>query len=390
MKSRIRTAIVLAVVAALSPVLAACWDKTELNQLALVSMAGVDSDPESGEITVYYQIINPLSGPSAKGMPGGSEQSPVYTYAIKGRSYGEIRSNIYKILPRKLFVAHYKVIIVSQRAAKQGIRNLINFIEMMPTNRAAVPMLVAAEPIDRIMNTITPLEKVPSDAIVSRLDMLIDHSLIAGKQNNINDLIERMEKSDPIVMPILSSKTESDPSNSGGISANINANQNSFIIGGGAVFQDYRMTGELTDQELVWYHLLNGERGRQVRRFVIGGKPVSIEWRLVHLERTVQREQDRPVVRIHLELEFSSLYSSEYLPRTSQEIQRMEHQIGGIISDELEAFYEKMKEQGWDLLRIKDLLRRNRFPDAESAYKQAEVVISARAQLSEVGMSSHY
>lgn len=108
--------------------LTACWDKTEMNELALVSMVGVDIDPDSGKKTVYYQIINPLSGTSARGTPGG-EQAPVYTYEISGSSFGEIKSTIYKMLPRKLFIAHSKILLVSRRAARQGVRDIVNFID---------------------------------------------------------------------------------------------------------------------------------------------------------------------------------------------------------------------------------------------------------------------
>src|SRR5690606_129341 len=136
--------------------LTACWDRTEMNELALVSMMGVDSDPESDKITVYYQIKNPLSGTSAKGTPGG-EQAPVYTYEISGSSFGEIKSTIYKMLPRKLFMAHCKVLLVSQRAAKQDMRDIVNFIEMQPNGRSSVPMLIVDGPLSQVMRTLTPL-----------------------------------------------------------------------------------------------------------------------------------------------------------------------------------------------------------------------------------------
>lgn len=178
----------------MSTFLIACWDKTELNELALVSMIGVDSDPESGRKTIYYQIINPLSGTSAKGTPGGNEAT-IYTYEVRGRSYGEINSTIYKILPRKLFVAHYKVLIVSQRAARQGIRDIVNFIEMQPNGRSSVPLLVADGPISQIMRTFTPLERIPSDAVDSKLKFLARDSLIVGKHIKVRDVIERMQKS---------------------------------------------------------------------------------------------------------------------------------------------------------------------------------------------------
>ncbi|MED0680842.1 Ger(x)C family spore germination protein [Aneurinibacillus thermoaerophilus] len=366
--------------------LAACWDKTEMNELALVSMVGVDIDPESGKKTVYYQIINPLSGTSARGTPGG-EQAPVYTYEISGSSFGEIKSTIYKMLPRKLFIAHSKVLLVSRRAARQGVRDIVNFIEMQPNGRSSVPMLIVDGPISQVMKTFTPLERVPSDAIDSRLKLLIRNSLLTGKHIKVNDVIERMEKSDTIVLPMIAGTTEKPSSNSGETAADIDANQNNFIIGGGAVFRDYRMVGKLNDAQLVWYHLLNGDRGRHVRRFQVEGKQVSVELRLVRMKRDVYRQSDQPVVRIRLDLELSTTWANEFVPRSRAEVERLESNLNRIIEDESLAFYQMTRERGWDLLRIRDLLRKQtpNHPDIDQAAKNAKVTIEVATRLLRTG-----
>ncbi len=369
--------------------LTACWDKSEMNELALVSMVGVDSDPESDKITVYYQIINPLSGTSAKGTPGG-EQAPVYTYEISGSSFGEIKSTIYKMLPRKLFMAHCKVLLVSQRAAKQDIRDIVNFIEMQPNGRSSVPMLIVDGSISQVMRTLTPLERVPSDTIDSRLDLLIRNSLLVGKQIKVSDVIERMEKSDTIVLPLITGMTEAPSSNSGERSADIDANQNNFIIRGGAVFRDYRMAGKLNDTQLVWYHLLNGDRGRHVRQFQVDGKQVSVELKLVRIKREVFWKSYQPVVRIHLDLELSTAYTIEFVPKSRNEVERLENRLNQIIADESLAFYQMIRERGWDLLSIKDLLRKQtpNHPDIDQAAKNAQIEIHANTRLLRTGSMS--
>ena len=366
--------------------LTACWDKTEMNELALVSMVGVDIDPDSGKKTVYYQIINPLSGTSARGTPGG-EQAPVYTYEISGSSFGEIKSTIYKMLPRKLFIAHSKILLVSRRAARQGVRDIVNFIEMQPNGRSSVPMLIIDGPISQVMKTFTPLERVPSDAIDSRLKLLIRNSLLTGKHIKVNDVIERMEKSDTIVLPMIAATSENPSSNSGETAADIDANQNNFIIGGGAVFRDYRMVGKLNDAQLVWYHLLNGDRGRHVRRFQVEGKQVSVELRLVRMKRDVYRQSDQPVVRIRLDLELSTTWANEFVPRSRAEVERLEGNLNRIIEDESLAFYQMTRERGWDLLRIRDLLRKQtpNHPYIDQAAKNAKVTIEVATRLLRTG-----
>ena len=366
--------------------LAACWDKTEMNELALVSMVGMDIDPESGKKTVYYQIINPLSGTSDRGTPGG-EQAPVFTYEFSGSSFGEIKTTIYKTLPRKLFVAHSKILLVSQRSAKQDVREIVNFIEMQPNGRSSVPMLIVDGSISRVMKTFTPLERVPSDSIDSRLRLLVHNSLLAGKHIEVNDVIERMEKSDTTVLPIISEMTETSSLNSGERSADIDANQNNLIITGGAVFRDYRMVGKLNDAQLVWYHLLDSDRGRHVRRFQVDGKPITVELRLVRMKRNVSRKSGPPAVRIQMDLELSTALATEFVPPSRTEVEKLEKRLNQIIEDELLGFYQMSRERDWDLLNIGNLLRKQtpNLPDIDQAAKNAKVTIEVATRLLRTG-----
>lgn len=381
-----RYATCLSAVMIVAVLLTACWDKTETNQLALVSTVGVDSDPDSGESTVYYQIINPLSATSSKGMAGG-EQAPVYTYEIKGSSFGEIKSAIYQILPRKLFVAHYKVFLVSRRTAQQGIRDLVNYIEMQSNGRASVPMLIVDGSMPEVMQTVTPLERVPSDSIDSRLDLLIRNSLLAGKDIRIKDVIERSEKSEMIVLPLIARMSETLSANSMETAAEVEANPHNFIVAGGAVFRNYRMVGELDDAELIWYHLLDGQRGRQVRQFQVEGKNVSVEFNLNRLRREVVWTSDQPLVKIRMDLDLSTIYAGGFVPKSRNDVKKFEHRINQIIADECLAFYQRSREQGWDLLGIRDVLRRQKpnHPDIGSAAKNAKITIQVHTRLKRIG-----
>ncbi|GIQ62787.1 putative spore germination protein YfkR [Paenibacillus cisolokensis] len=372
----------------MSILLTACWDKTELNELALVSMVGVDSDRESGLKTIYYQIINPLSSVFSKGAPGGNE-APIYTYEIAGRSYGEMKSTIHKLLSRKLFVAHYRALIVSERAARQGIRDFVNYIEMQPNGRSSIPLLVADGPISRIMKTFTPLESVPSEAVDSKLKHLTSDSLLGGEHVKVRDFIERMQKSEAIVLPMIKETEKKTNSNSNQASTHIDANQNNLIIEGGAVFRDYRMVGKLNDTELIWYHLLSGDTGRHTKLFEVDGKRITMQMQLANMDWSAHWRNHKPVVTIHIDLELSTIYAIEYVPQSRNEVKQLENEVAQIIQDDLYAFYQKIKANGWELLKTKETVERylTKKNQAEKviAMKDVEVMINVKARLSQIG-----
>ncbi|ALS28679.1 germination protein GerC [Paenibacillus sp. 32O-W] len=376
-------------IVAMSVLLAGCWDKRELNQLAIVSMVGMDYDRENGMKTIYYQIINPVSGVvSDGGSPAGNE-APVYTFKIDARSYGEMKSTIHKLLSRRLFVAHNRALIVSERAAKQGIRDFVNYIEMQPNARSSIPLLVANGPISRIMKTFTPLESVPSDSIDSKLKYLTSDSLIGGERVKMRDLIERMQRAEAIVLPMVKDTEKRRTSNSNDAAVQIDANKNNLIIEGGAVFQDYKMVGKLDDTELVWYHLLNGDKGRHTKLFKVDGKQLTIQFQLEDISRSVHWRNQQPVVKIHIDLELSTVYSIEYVPQNWQEVKQLEHEVANTITKELHAFHKKTVENGWELLKIRETLERyltkRRQTEKVVAMKDIEVDIDLNARVLHIG-----
>lgn len=368
--------------------LAACWDNTELNKLALVSMIGVDIEPESGKKIVYFQIVNPLSGTSARST--GTQQAPVYTYSFSGMTYGEIQTAIYKLLARKLFFAHSKMILVSQRAAKQGLRELVTFIDMQPYGRTSIPFLIVKDPLPQIMEHFTPLEEVPAESIETRLKLLMRNSLLVSRRININHFIERMEQGNTIVLPLITKPPEIPSSKIEGTSMDIDANRHSYILDGGAVFKDYRMIGKLNDEQLVWYHLANGYQGRHIRTFKLGETQITLGIKLLQFHRQIRMKSGKPVIEFKLDIGISTSPAAEFLPKSRNELEKLENKLDQYLEDELLAFYHFSRDQGWDLLGIRNLLlkRMPDLPNLEEAATNAKVTFVVNTQLKGMGSTN--
>ena len=75
----------LGVVLTLLALCTGCWDIKDINTLAIVSLAGVDKDPKTGDFLAYYQVMNP-TGLSTR--TGSSAKAAVYTFNFKDFSHG--------------------------------------------------------------------------------------------------------------------------------------------------------------------------------------------------------------------------------------------------------------------------------------------------------------
>jgi len=375
-----------AVLALCAALLTSCWDKVEINELSLVSLAGLDRDPESGIYTVYLQVINPATGASAQGAPGG-EQSPVYTYTASGKSPGEAQASFYNVLPRRMFLHHAKAVLISERAAKQGMRDFLNFSELQPDARTSIPLLIVDGSIDEVMRTFTPLERNPADSIVSRLDLMYDFTLKAGRRIELRDVIERVEREEMVVIPIVAATSKTGHLNSFDVNAEIDANRNQLRVSGGAVIENYRMVGRLYENDLIMYHVLIGEKGQFVRRFPFRGGHITVIMKTKRMERRLDWKAGKPVVRLRLRLEFSTIAMKEYFPQTLDELKKLEQHLNRVFAEELKTFVDKARRKGWDLLRIRSLLHRKapNLPDPDQAASEAEIKIEVETRLRGMG-----
>jgi spore germination protein KC len=342
---RPRACLALALAAVL---LAGCWDKTELNELAIVTMIGLDEDPETGQITAYYQIVNPLTSVTTSGSAGG-DQAPVYTYTVSGKSFGEIRKIIYKMLPRKLFIAYYRAVVVSERMARHGMQDIVNIIQIQPTGRASVPVLIAGDPMDKIMNTLTPLEMYPGESVSLRLNLLRQQSLLVGKRIAVRDVAERMERSECVVLPILETVGQAPSPNFSTITGTVNAYDSNLRITGGAVIRDYKMVARLNDDQLIAYFLLLGNKGWFTKQFMVEGRPITMNAKLGKFSRKLG---EKPRIMLHLDLAFH--YAIEYMPKSQAELERMEREVANKVRDELREFCLKAKQLGVTLPKIQN------------------------------------
>ncbi|WP_047152017.1 Ger(x)C family spore germination protein [Aneurinibacillus tyrosinisolvens] len=146
--------------------LTGCWNRRELNELSIVTAIAVDQDEKKNEYEVSLQIINPGQVASSSGKKGGGSGAPIAVYSTRGRTLDEaIRRSALKV-PRVIFFAHTRLIVIDETTAKQGIKHLFDVMERDNEVRTNFPVFVARKTSAKsIISTITPLEKIPANDI---------------------------------------------------------------------------------------------------------------------------------------------------------------------------------------------------------------------------------
>jgi spore germination protein KC len=153
--------------------LTGCWNKRELNEMAIVMAMGIDKVEETGEYRVTFQVVNP--GAVATGATGGGSggnTTPVTVFSGTEKTiFKAVRKTSQKV-PRQLFFAHIQLLIIGETIAKEGIQDLFDFFERNPETRMTTKVLVTRDvKAGTMLKILTPVEKIPVIGIAKQNEL---------------------------------------------------------------------------------------------------------------------------------------------------------------------------------------------------------------------------
>lgn len=324
-----------------------CWDTKEINQLALVNIAAADKDPKTGIITAYYQVINP-TGISAK---QSSSKAPVYTFDFKEFSSGKFAEKTGNVMPRLFFTPHLQCYIISETYAKQGILELINFLERDPERRTNVNFLITDSPLSTVLNSFTTLERVPGRYIRSLMDL---HARSFHKNvfpSRMKEMAEGIDLHQPTIIPILH-YTGAQPASKTDRMEKINASSETMSFTDGAVFIHARMVGRIDPETKKVFYILNKNLKKFVETVEINGAQVDVEAQNVRVRRQYNHSSSHLSVRITADLRI--VQNKQENKMTMHNLHEIEAAFNRKLKQKAEAFDQLGKDNDWDLFGLQD------------------------------------
>lgn len=366
----------LGVVLTLLALCTGCWDIKDINTLAIVSLAGVDKDPKTGDFLAYYQVMNP-TGLSTR--TGSSAKAAVYTFNFKDFSHGRFTEKTGRAMPRLFFTAHLQSYIISERYAREGILDLINYVELNPERRSNLIIFVSDSPLDVIMNSFTPLDRVPGRFMRS----LSNHYQRNFRMNiypiRFKDLEKDLKRQTPTVIPIIHYNGVKAASKSDEIEK-INATQNGLTFAEGAVFIHARMVGRLDDKSKVLFYILNKKYRRLTETITVNGSYVDVEAQNIQVQRKWIAPGSHLSFDIHADLRI--INNQQKRKMTLQNLQQIEASFNKMLEAKAEALEQMSKDKGWDLLGIQD------HGGNEDSWRQTKVTFHVTSTMTTTGNTS--
>ncbi|MDQ8733425.1 Ger(x)C family spore germination protein [Paenibacillus sp. LHD-38] len=137
-----------------------CWNRVELNDIAVISASGFDW--KDGNWVISYQVVIPqaISSQSAAG-----NSAAVNVFSTKGESFRSAVSKASQETSRRLYFSHTQIIIIGQEAARKGLGPLLDTYLRNHDSRETVSVYMAKGTARRMLEQLIPLEKIPGAAI---------------------------------------------------------------------------------------------------------------------------------------------------------------------------------------------------------------------------------
>jgi Ger(x)C family germination protein len=157
-----KVVVLIALLAALP--LSGCWDRTEVNDVAIVLATAIDKEKDGYRLSVIIPLPGNLGGPSGGG-GGTGGQKPYMVGFDTGATISEASSRLQSRLPRKLFYAHLKVVLIGEEMAKEGLRDVMDVLGRVPRNRLASSIAVTKGSAYEVLNTQPHLERFSAEKL---------------------------------------------------------------------------------------------------------------------------------------------------------------------------------------------------------------------------------
>jgi spore germination protein KC len=293
----------------LVPTLSGCWDRVEMQNLAIVTAAAIDV-LEDGKTEITVQIFIPRTITSGQ---TGEDPSLGYTFVREGTgtNLANAISKLQINLPRRLFWGQCKIYIFGKKLAKSGIRSHIDFLARHPSPRGNSLLFVSAGKAKETLELIPPLERYSAEALRKLTEE--EYGMMTTLMNVDMGLMGESESvTIPYIKKLVSKEKARKP------------HETISVIAGAAIFKKDKMVGTLDMKEtrgLLWLK-------DEVKRSTVSVRPkgengeITMTPTLGKLEYSPQIIGERWIMNLNVDIEGDIVQNETHLNLMNEDVNR--------------------------------------------------------------------
>ncbi|WP_338787701.1 Ger(x)C family spore germination protein [Metabacillus sp. FJAT-53654] len=230
-----KTTRILVILAMSVFLLSGCWNRIEINDIAIVTAVGLDLEDDKIRLSLQVAVPSKL-GPTS-GTTGSGENS-TFMISDTGDTLSEAYRHLQGKLSRRIFFSHSRVLIIGEELAKKGVSHILDFYSRFHEPRMNSYIMFTKGKAFEIIKNRPTLESVTAEETRELTKLSV------GLSVNIKEFLDMLltEGLEPVAPQFAS-----EPMEKGG-SGSAETDKTQAIIGA-AVFKDDKLVGWMNDSQ---------------------------------------------------------------------------------------------------------------------------------------------
>jgi len=171
----------------LSLLFTGCWDRTDVDDIAIVVGLGIDKIPKENTILLSAQIVNPADGKS----PGSGEGTSFTVITSQGQTFSDAIINFSKSYSKRMIYSHTKIVIMGRDFAKSDFSEALDFLQRDRQFRENLWIFTADKSAKEIIQARMAAENLPASGLDDMMGFLRENAFTVTTQ--LYDFIYRLK-----------------------------------------------------------------------------------------------------------------------------------------------------------------------------------------------------
>lgn len=334
--------------------LGGCWGKLELNERSIVMGTGVDQAAQG--YLVSHQIIIPQEFTrTARGA------IPVTVYSATGNNILEAARKVTEIVPRRISPSHMRVLIIGEKLARSGVKNIFDLFERHPEIRLTTKVLIARDAkAEDVLRIVTPIEKIPANAIDGKLEL---ESKVWSEifPVEVDDVVRELQHKDG--GPVISGITIVGNKETGAKKANTENLEIPAVlkISGMAMFKEDKLVGWLDDDNARGVSWIMNKMKRTIVNLDYGSKKNAIGIDLQYSKTKIDAKVTDRIPTIHIRVKARGIVLEADAPvdlKQPAETEKLQRQMNKEIKEKILTAFKTVQKEKTDVLGIAGVVER--------------------------------
>ncbi len=367
--------------------LTGCWNYQELNSIAISTAIGVDKN-DDGKYEVSTMIANSRKEQSSS--KESESQSIIFTGV--GNTISEAFKDIDLYNPRRNYIGHVSVVVISDEVAKDGLNDILDFSARNPESTKRFQMVIAKNcKAKDILKILTPLETFSAQNISNNLKYSRDSQATSTSILYSDFIYNLLEKGmNPILPSVILKGDKKDGAKDESLQQTV---PDAFIkINNLALFKDYKLVGFANANESRGINLLKSTIEQLTVNIKIDNKYITFKL-LDSKTKSKIKFNDKPIINVEIKGIATLVEDNSNHSLTDQKVMKeIEKKINKKIEELANQGLEIAKKNNTDVFGYGNLIYKNypnyfkKFKDWDKeGFKDLDVKIKSNVVLSTTG-----